>query len=140
MVDSIILVGADDVRSAGSRMSSAADEMNRAATNIEGALIRHQQFLDDWLCRLEVALAAPQAGKVLPGTPVLTDHEWSMLKKFEASPFYFHERENAINCSISLRVLVHEGLAHAPGEDGMASITMLGRAVLAARDNKRAIP
>lgn len=53
MADYVTLLGAEDVRSAGSAMRGAADEMQRAAANIDGSLTRHQQFLDDWLMRLK---------------------------------------------------------------------------------------
>ena len=56
-MNSIYLQGSDDVRSAASIMSSAASEMQRAAANISGALEQHQRFMDDWLYRLEAALA-----------------------------------------------------------------------------------
>jgi hypothetical protein len=54
--DSVILIGAEDVRSASHTMRSAADTMSSAALNIDGALERHQRFLDDWLQRFEAAL------------------------------------------------------------------------------------
>lgn len=50
------LMGAEQVQSAASRMSSAADEMQRAASTIDGALDRHQRFLEDWLQRFEAAM------------------------------------------------------------------------------------
>lgn len=56
MSNYVTLMGADDVRSAGNRMASAAEEMQRAAANIDGALDRHQRFLDDWLLRFEAAI------------------------------------------------------------------------------------
>jgi hypothetical protein len=52
-MDSVYLHGAEDVRTASNNMRSAAEEMQQAARNIEGSLLRHQQFLDDWLHRLE---------------------------------------------------------------------------------------
>lgn len=56
MADSIFLHGADDVRSAGNTIAHAADTMVRAASNIDGALERHQRFLDEWLVRFEQAV------------------------------------------------------------------------------------
>lgn len=53
MNDFITLLGAEDVRSAGSSMRTAAGEMQRAAASIEDSLARHRMFLDDWLLRLE---------------------------------------------------------------------------------------
>ena len=52
MSEYIHLVGAEDVRSAGSRIASAAADMNRAAGHIDETLQRHERFLDDWLARL----------------------------------------------------------------------------------------
>ncbi|RVD44916.1 hypothetical protein EN742_00800 [Mesorhizobium sp. M4A.F.Ca.ET.020.02.1.1] len=61
MAEHMHLIGAEDVRSAGSAMRSAAEDMRSAAFSIDSALDRHQRFLDDWLQRLEAALerAAP---------------------------------------------------------------------------------
>ena len=56
MVEFITLLGADDVRQAGSARKSAACEMRNAAASIEDSLQRHKQFLDDWLCRLEAVM------------------------------------------------------------------------------------
>ena len=52
-MESIFLVGAEDVRSAGSSMRTAASDIQRAAYSIDDSLSRHQRFLDDWLMRLE---------------------------------------------------------------------------------------
>lgn len=49
MTEYIHLIGADDVRSAGHTMSSAAQEMKRAAGEISYALENHQRFLSNWL-------------------------------------------------------------------------------------------
>lgn len=62
MVDTVHLIGAEEVRSAGNTISHAADEMKRAAGNMEYALQQHQRFMDDWLQRFEAAvekMAAP---------------------------------------------------------------------------------
>ena len=53
MSEYIHLIGAEDVRSAGHNMASAASDMNRAASNFESVFERHQRFMDDWLQRLE---------------------------------------------------------------------------------------
>lgn len=53
MADYITLMGAEQVQSAASRISSAASEMIRAASAIEDSFQRHQRFMDDWLQRLE---------------------------------------------------------------------------------------
>ena len=57
MGEYITLLGADDVKSAGSRMAAAANEMQRAAASFEDTLFRHRQFMDDWLARLEFLMA-----------------------------------------------------------------------------------
>lgn len=56
MTDFINLLGADDVRAAGSKIQGAASDMNRAAGSIEDSLHRHRLFLDDFLARLECML------------------------------------------------------------------------------------
>ena len=58
MAGYITLLGAEDVRSAASTMSSAADDMRRAASSIEDSLERHRRFLDDWLQRFGDVLRA----------------------------------------------------------------------------------
>jgi hypothetical protein len=52
----IHLIGAEQVERAAHTMSSAANEMQRAVANMEGALERNQRFLDDWLQRLEAVM------------------------------------------------------------------------------------
>lgn len=49
MRDSIHLIGAEQVSSAGYNMNSAASEMKRAASSIEDTLFRHQNFMTQWL-------------------------------------------------------------------------------------------
>jgi phosphoribosylpyrophosphate synthetase len=61
MPDYITLIGADDVRSAASTMSSAADRMEHAASNMAYAFESHQRFLEDWLSRLQQAMEKPDA-------------------------------------------------------------------------------
>ena len=53
MSEYIHLIGAEDVRTAGCTMQSAANDMNRAASNVEDSLERQRRFMDDWLMRLE---------------------------------------------------------------------------------------
>lgn len=48
-MERILLVGTEEVSRAGHNISSAAEEMKLAASNIESALLNHQQFLDRWL-------------------------------------------------------------------------------------------
>lgn len=62
MADYITLMGSEQVQSAASTMSSAASEMLRAASNIDGALERHQRFMDEWLNRFEQILADNSSG------------------------------------------------------------------------------
>lgn len=57
-MDHIYLTGSDSVERGGNAIRSAAEEMNRAAQNIEGALDRHQRFMDDWLERYQNMLVA----------------------------------------------------------------------------------
>jgi len=58
MADYVTLMGAEQVQSAGNRMSSAAEQMSRAASSIDESLRQHQRFLDDWLQRFEATLDA----------------------------------------------------------------------------------
>lgn len=56
-MNSIHLHGAEDVRSAANTMSRAAETMSQAAMNLDGALERHQRFMEDWLQRFEHAVS-----------------------------------------------------------------------------------
>lgn len=56
MSDRIQLVGAEDVRSAGHTMRSAAETMSQAACNFDGSVERLKLFMDDWLSRFERVL------------------------------------------------------------------------------------
>ena len=56
MSEYIHLVGAEQVQSAANRMASAAEDMKRAASQMDESLMRQQRFLDDWLLRLEEVL------------------------------------------------------------------------------------
>jgi hypothetical protein len=53
MAEYVHLIGAEDVRRAGSEMSSAASDMQRAASSISHCLEMHHRSLDDWLMRLQ---------------------------------------------------------------------------------------
>lgn len=55
--DYITLVGAEDVRHAGHNMIAAADAMRRAASTIDETMRQHQQFMDGWLERFQMACA-----------------------------------------------------------------------------------
>ncbi len=52
-MDFVTLMGAEDVREAGSAMRSSAEVIRQAAGSMEDSLHRHRLFLDDWLFRLE---------------------------------------------------------------------------------------
>lgn len=55
-MNSIHLIGAEDVRRAGGSMLEAANNMQRAASHIDDSMARHQRFMEDWLMRFENAL------------------------------------------------------------------------------------
>ncbi len=57
-MDNVYLLGSDAVERGGNSIRNAADDMTRAAANIEGALERHQRFMDDWLDRYQQMLVA----------------------------------------------------------------------------------
>ncbi len=50
------LIGAEQVERASGQMTRAADDMQKAASSMAFALEQHQRFLDDWLQRLEGTL------------------------------------------------------------------------------------
>jgi len=43
-------------------MRNAADTMEQASHRVSDALYRHQQFMDDWLSRLEAIMTNTQKG------------------------------------------------------------------------------
>lgn len=53
MGEHIHLLGAEQVEKAGHNISSAADQMQRAASSMEDTLQRHQHFMSQWLIDLE---------------------------------------------------------------------------------------
>lgn len=55
-MESISLMGSEEVSRAGRNMVSAASDMQRAAATIDESLRRHETFLDDWLLRFEEIL------------------------------------------------------------------------------------
>lgn len=75
-MDSIYLIGADDVRSAGNRMQAAADDMKSAANSLEFAFERQRLFMDDWLARFEAVLDKP-AHNVINGPKIGETTIWS---------------------------------------------------------------
>ncbi len=58
MSDYVTLVGAEQVSSAAYAIRDAAQEMKRAAGEMEAAFLRHQQFLNEWLAQFESILGA----------------------------------------------------------------------------------
>ena len=56
MSEYIHLIGAEDVKSAGHQMASAASDMSRAVGNFESVFFQHHRFMDDWLQRFELAI------------------------------------------------------------------------------------
>lgn len=48
-MNTVHLIGAEDVRSAGNSMRQAADDMRRAASQMSDAFESHQRFLTNWL-------------------------------------------------------------------------------------------
>lgn len=55
-MESIYLVGSDEVRSAASRIANAAEEMQRAAGRISDVYFQHERFLERWLGDLQTIL------------------------------------------------------------------------------------
>ena len=51
------LIGAEQVSNAASTMREAADRMRNAAATFDSSLDTQRRFMDDWLQRLEVILA-----------------------------------------------------------------------------------
>jgi hypothetical protein len=55
-MQSLILVGAEQVASAGNNIKQAAEQMSNVSGNVQVVLEAHQRFLDDWLLRFEQML------------------------------------------------------------------------------------
>lgn len=51
-----MLIGAEEVRSAGYDMKQAADEMSRAASRIEAAFEQRRQWEEEYLARIEAVV------------------------------------------------------------------------------------
>ena len=60
-MDTVRLIGTEDVIRAGHAMNSAADTMLSAARNMDSALVAHQRFMDDWLQRFDAVIAKQRA-------------------------------------------------------------------------------
>lgn len=61
MTDRTVLIGAEEVRSAGHAMERAADEMTRAASAITSALQAQQEWMTEWLDRFDTLLKESHA-------------------------------------------------------------------------------
>jgi len=59
----VYLIGAEDIRRAGSLVSSAADTMQRAASIFDETMMQHRQYMDEWLNRFENILNEHQKNK-----------------------------------------------------------------------------
>lgn len=57
MVESIYLIGSEQVQNAANTMRSATEGMQSAASSMSYALEQHQRFLDNWLSRLESVMS-----------------------------------------------------------------------------------
>lgn len=68
MSNSIHLIGADDVRSAGFRMRDAAETMSQAVLNLDGSLERHQRVMMEFIERFEAAVDRMQGSGPDPYT------------------------------------------------------------------------
>jgi hypothetical protein len=55
-MNSMHLIGAEDVRVAGNRMTEAASYMQLAASSISHAFEAHERFLTNWLAELDGVL------------------------------------------------------------------------------------
>ena len=58
-METIHLMGAEDVRSAGASISRSAETMRQTISYMDEILSRQQRFMDDWLLRLEQILNEP---------------------------------------------------------------------------------
>lgn len=57
-MESMVLVGAEQLSSAMYSLRSTAERMQQASASYEYAIQRQQQFMDDWLQRFEAVLNA----------------------------------------------------------------------------------
>ena len=54
-METMMLLGAEDITRAGREIRDAAERMANVSSNIQLVFEAHQRFLDDWLCRFEAA-------------------------------------------------------------------------------------
>ncbi len=57
-METMLLLGTEDVHRAASRIQDAADTMNRAAGNMDEVFHRQRLFMDEWLQRFESVINA----------------------------------------------------------------------------------
>lgn len=67
MADYVTLLGAEQVQSAGNTIASAAHEMSRAASTIDGAFHQHNQRMEDWLDQAQATLDENKTVEALRG-------------------------------------------------------------------------
>jgi hypothetical protein len=60
MSDYITLIGTEDVNRAAMTMQASADTIQRAASQMEYALMKHAEQMEEIVGRLEAAIAARQ--------------------------------------------------------------------------------
>lgn len=67
-----LLIGAEQVASAGSRIASAAEDMRSAAATFDNALATHRQWMEDWLSRFEAAFKPIEPVNLITGNTEIT--------------------------------------------------------------------
>ena len=68
-MDTMLLIGADDVRAGGYAVGRGAQEMKNAAATMDYSLQQHRQWMDEWLMRFESVVQAAGAGPLPPQEP-----------------------------------------------------------------------
>ena len=63
-METMILVGAEDVRAGGAAASHAGAEMKLAAATIDYALEQHRRWMDEWLGRFELILEVDRSERL----------------------------------------------------------------------------
>ena len=67
-MESMHLIGSEEVARGGRAVREGAAEMQRAVSSLESVLHQHRIWLDEWLARFESALASDRdAGEVENG-------------------------------------------------------------------------
>ena len=56
-METMRLIGAEQVQGAGYVMERAAERMSQAAASIDTDFERHRRWMDEWLARFEAAVA-----------------------------------------------------------------------------------